>query len=326
MTLEELVTRYKEGKTSFTTEEQANLEDQIWDLARHTEVAKQHDKHARELTLTPLLGETQSAIHRRSLLFAYGAHARPIWDRINLRKMTISCGINIMQEAKHIMVDYGVDMDVAVKQALDVYDSRPYVRLTDGVPTRMGTPRKKGSPPGAKRKAIRGKPKVSAGADTILVSKIRKEISQYLSLRLHNVDPILKEQLIRETAVEVRILLRDFDVKARRLIGMYDAAAKADAAVSLKEVGEACHTLNMDPPSAGKPVDMDLAKKQKKRLARLYHPDAHSGEDAEHMRAKFDTVMSAFERLEQYNENLKKPTGKENTDNGSKDGDPHDER
>lgn len=318
MTLEEMVEEYRKAKDSLSDEEMARREHDIWEKVLEGHKGKLWDKHARELKLNELLGEPCAATHRRATLFNGGAVVRPIWDRINSKQLTVTTGLSLMQDAKHHAVDSDIPMEEAVQYALNVYDSRPYVRFSGGIPTRMGMPRARGAPPKKKRKAIRGRPKEGRSAESLLVGKIRSGIDAYLDDRTKGIDPALKEQLLQETGVEIRILLNGLDSKLRRLVGMFEASERADLAVTRRDVVGACHTLHMDPPREGRPADLVAASKQKRRLARLYHPDAHGGEEKAAMRQKFDEIMAAFARLEQYNLKLEKPTGKENGNNGDR--------
>ena len=64
--------------------------------------------------------------------------------------------------------------------------------------------------------------------------------------------------------------------------------------------------LAIDPPKKlGEPVDLKQAAKQKRTLARLYHPDASGREDT---RGAYEQVIKAYEALEEYNEQLTGPS------------------
>lgn len=61
----------------------------------------------------------------------------------------------------------------------------------------------------------------------------------------------------------------------------------------------ACQVLLIPAPKNGKPVDLELARKNKLSAARLNHPDAIGGDASK--RDQFQVVIQAFDWLERYN-------------------------
>jgi hypothetical protein len=82
--------------------------------------------------------------------------------------------------------------------------------------------------------------------------------------------------------------------------------AKALSAVVIprRRMLDACDTLRVPPPAMDQPVDLEVAKKNKRHASRLYHPDAHGG-GTEHTRSLFEAAIEAYDILEQYNQTLR---------------------
>lgn len=109
-------------------------------------------------------------------------------------------------------------------------------------------------------------------------------------------------------------LLDDFDRDVQSLCAQHSSKWKKSARaqqdqqrVSRQRFANALRVLHMDPPRRGASLEPLLAQanKQKKIMARLYHPDSHGG--SEHTRAQYQAVLDAFLVVEQYVSENKKP-------------------
>jgi hypothetical protein len=69
-----------------------------------------------------------------------------------------------------------------------------------------------------------------------------------------------------------------------------------------KKLVDACQLYAIDPPRDGKPLDMSAARRARRTLSRLYHPDTNGGDTS--LLEKFHEVNEAYRLIEQYNESI----------------------
>ncbi len=87
-------------------------------------------------------------------------------------------------------------------------------------------------------------------------------------------------------------------VMYREMINVRLASAIRDDSNALSDrqvLIDACETLRLDPPRVGRPIDLKIARKKMKNLARAYHPDVNA-HGAEH----FQRVIAAFRIVEAF--------------------------
>lgn len=240
-----------------------------------------------------------------------------MWDQVIDRKMLLSTAAQIVREARKLTVSAKISLEDAIQESLAVYESKPYIIYVGGIPLHKGKPKRKPTIPAAVIKKPRSTVKTDDG---ILLARIRGEIAAYLEKRITGVEPILREKLVSEFEVAVKVLIEELRHKMARLIEFSDDTKKVNQSIMHRDVVAACETLHMDPPTTGRPADLSKAKRQKKALAREYHPDVHGGDMRERMQEKFHAVLAAFSVIERYNEQVS-PTGKgassgDRTENG----------
>lgn len=117
----------------------------------------------------------------------------------------------------------------------------------------------------------------------------------FLNEELNGVDPISSEKFRQDLEKDLKIVIDDHK---RRLYNIKRERQEKEPKFYRSKVLNACNILHMDPPSPGGQVNLDKAKKQKKRLAREYHPDSHGGDET--FRSKYSAVLEAYSVLEQY--------------------------
>lgn len=78
--------------------------------------------------------------------------------------------------------------------------------------------------------------------------------------------------------------------------GVANARDRAfEGSPSRRVMAAACRALAMDPPRRGRLPDLRKAARQKRAMARRYHPDVAGGN-----RALFEQAIEAYEVIEQY--------------------------
>lgn len=121
---------------------------------------------------------------------------------------------------------------------------------------------------------------------------VREKMSEYLRRKCIGLDPLVIQNLFREAESDLKTLATSWQTRLKRL-GM---------GIDVKQVAvtKACYQLGVSPPSRTKPVDLNTARTNMRRLAREYHPDV-AGEG---MRNQYEAVISAYEVLTQYNQQI----------------------
>jgi hypothetical protein len=69
-------------------------------------------------------------------------------------------------------------------------------------------------------------------------------------------------------------------------------------------VFDACRTLQVDTPKVNGLVDEVAAKRNKRQMVRVYHPDA-TRVASDTTRAMYEAVIAAFETIVQYNDSIR---------------------
>jgi len=283
--LDELMASYA---AVMTERERASLEAQIWSLVpKPDRPAGGLGDYMRER----LGAQPTHALCRQQLLLA-GARVELLWARVDAG-MPLNTAISILRSVKG-----AEDVAVALVKALEVYDTTGYeARMPDGKVVRRRSPsrlRKSGEPG----------PSAEFSHDRSFWRSLRATMSGYVNARLAGCDPTDADKLLRRFEVDLNLLIADF----QDAISSVPKRGIEITAISRQALFAACRTLHMDPPRIGRHVDMKLAGLQKKRLARVYHPDVHGGSEV--TRGQFEAVMQAHKVCEKYNEMLPAPAVK----------------
>ena len=135
-------------------------------------------------------------------------------------------------------------------------------------------------------------------------SKVKNLTNAYMADRLvgTKIESITLFKIQQSFEIGLKVLFDEFAEKIH-LAQRAQGALTREESISRREITDACRALHMEPPHAGRTVDMDKAKKQKRTLARLYHPDMNSGNES--MKAAYQSVVDAFILIELYNEQVK---------------------
>jgi hypothetical protein len=121
---------------------------------------------------------------------------------------------------------------------------------------------------------------------------VRRLSSGYVRTLLIGVPDEDVEESLRAFEVDLEVLFDHHRAKWGRLV--------RTLSVSRSKLREALRTLHMDLPKRGQPLSslITQAGKQKRILARAYHPDMHGGSDV--TRPMYQAVIEAYATVEQY--------------------------
>lgn len=136
--------------------------------------------------------------------------------------------------------------------------------------------------------------------------QVRTLLAGHVAERLKGTDPLLAENLWREFETDLKSLVDQMAHKLSRVAKQAQEDTLLRKDLSPGKIRQACTMLSMDPPRPGKPADLKVAKKQKQRLVKLYHPDINQGNEA--LRPQYEAVLDAYLTLETYNVALSRDT------------------
>ncbi len=273
----------------------AEMESEIWGLVPFSERKVKNHHHGRGHWLAMTFGGSSADYQHRCQLLSWGPAVDVLWTRVE-EDMTLSTVIELLRKAKKLPGE----MPEAVLRAVAEYDALPMAtKQADGKIVRK---RATARLPSLKESRVhrRDSPKVRAAGTETIWNRLRAELGGYVAGRLEGLDPRIGEEVYRDFERDLNGLLSEYQQKIDRVRSSGAATFK----VSRRLVIDACAVLALDPPSPGRPADLVLARRQQRRLAKIYHPDTNMGDES--MRAQYERVMQAYERLDAYNVGLGK--------------------
>jgi hypothetical protein len=287
-TLADLEEKYSQ---EMTEKERSELEVQIWALVPFSERELLKSKGLKPSLVSYIYYRFNSgrrSIRVRQYLNRTGSAADPVWERVQ-KDMTLNSALEVIHKARTISSNDSIEMKDAVIRCLSEYDSSGdyKVVLANGKVTQRKRP-----------SSFRNKSSASPGKT--FWNSLREQIGNYVESRLKDSDHVVRDQLIRRFEADLHLLIEDFQWALNK--APKTGLESIVVTISRKSIISACNTLGMDPPRPGKPVDMKLAVLQKRRHARMYHPDVHGG--SHDTANQFKASMEAFKILEKYNENF----------------------
>jgi len=260
---------YIEAWRAATSEkERAECEMALWEL-----VADEidHGRIKRRGNMGPLLGCLGKPIEdRATIAFAPIDVGALIWEELDRGNVTLAGAQRALTLARGVWRHEGGELIQHVRRA---------IKMGRGKRGKMHRAGKKVPPTVWKR--------------------VEAVIDRYLASELEGLDQPSRDALLSRFRVDLHLLFTDWAevIRARK---RHSAGLGEIVRMSTRnEVLAACRALDIAPPPPGAPADLAAAKKQRKKLARLYHPDVQ-GTDA--ARDKFAQVMAAYLTLEAYNE------------------------
>ena len=219
----------------------------------------------------------------------------PLWRRLADKRITLAKAVAMHREAKKMAATERISVMSALAIVISEYEKLPIKKVVGGVPIR-----------GAKKPVAIPKRKPKTLDPKAFYARLRTEIEQYAARHLTDVAPDVAEQLLLILETDVSQILDDWSVRVTRARRTAERRSKADDAVaavqhtiSRRKFTEACRTLNIAVPPPGH-VDLITAKRAKRKLVRVYHPDLTGGDES--TRAAYEAVVEAYQIIEEYAE------------------------
>jgi hypothetical protein len=293
----------------------ATLEETLWrmylaeDAANHPQTPGENRTIRLRQPFAASLGESQRSTSERKMLFMLGVVAEPLWKRLHDKQMLLTTASRVAREAKIVGMERGISLRDAIDEALKEYDALPFCIFLKGIPVRRGHFSK--TPKEPKTKTTRYTVPTGSAAkseDYLVWQKLQQDMIAFVEKKIGKDAGLTASTIVKDFTVGMKVLIHEAQNKIKRAVELQQETAKARR-VPRHAVVSACNTLKMDHPSVNQQVNLELAKRQKKILARLYHPDAHGGSDR--TRLLYEEALAAYDLLEMYNLQLE-PNGEPN--------------
>lgn len=288
LTLEELIARHQELLEEGAPDKAlAEVEFRLMDAAPD-DIPR--SGHALLQWASNTLGQSQHAMARRRELWIAGPAADPLWARVDAG-MPIGRTARVLRAARGRASRRNREaFRRAIEDELRKMDYRPADEDAVATPSRL---------PDVSDPEL---PAPNLGAREFW-QKLRRVLSEHMRPRLGFMPEHERDRLLDDFDRDVQALCAQHSSKWQKSAKVQQERQR----VSRQHFANALRALHMDPPRRGAPLEPVLAQanKQKKTLARLYHPDSHGG--SEHMRAQYQAVLDAFLVIEQYVSENKRP-------------------
>jgi len=252
-----------------THKEKAEIERDLWaSITMHERQVTFGGKDYRYIqTFFP--EESSRKISLRRSLRNAGPLCADLWPALDAGHITVSKAYEIVKFARRESADVAVQC-VTVERVLAHY-------FTTG---------KIGLPPKTKKHANGAA--CNAAADLI---------TDYLKEKLTDDDAL--EQLAREIRFDVAEIFEEYRKRVQTLNARAAVGMLPNSCVTRFRVRRAFDTLGLDAPQPADEINMAIIAKQKRKLARKYHPDLTGNED---LRDAYEAVIEAYQTIEQYKE------------------------
>jgi len=263
-----MMSKYVDPDT--THKEKAEIETTLWEALTPDERQRKYAGYRYRYIKTFFLTESARSIEMRRALLSAGTLADSLWLHVDARRITLSTAYDIIKIARRQTKDPAAQL-VIVEDTLSRY-------LTTG---RLKAQSKK-------------KPKSYAYGN-----QVANSIIDYMSEQIDDRDDI--EKLAKTIRLDVHALFEEYRQKTRTLNARSkNRAAFADhPRVTRRRVQNAFTTLGMSIPKPAEEIDLAVASRKKRQLARKYHPDLAGNED---LRDAYEAVIDAYQTIEQYKE------------------------
>lgn len=228
-----------------------------------------------------LLNETVYSLRMRRDLHLAGDAVEPLWVRVD-SGLSLGTASRILKEARRNrdVVGYAKAVDDAL--AKFGYKSEREVEVEE-----VSLP-----------------PPESITSSRALFNVLRNTLMHYLQQQLNSIPEQDRELLVNEFERDISGVIHLHGAKWRRMA----LTQREQRMVTRAQFHRALLTLHMDPPKHGTELTQLLkqANKQKRTLARMYHPDLHGGSNE--TKPQYEAVIEAFLVVQQYvKENENRP-------------------
>jgi hypothetical protein len=311
--LEELKGKY-DGLTGAGFYEVAVLESTIWkEVKFHKSPSSGPLPHSDKWFYENAGSPSRAGVRRRLDLLSLGPWASPLWDRITKEGMPLQTAYRLGLQAKRVHTRTGKPLDASLDGVLKEYvEGSIEVRRKDGLVFRKKLPSSKRRQ--REKESVASKPwSVSdtdadwADTDVDTSKQFRAQLraltSEFVEKRLVDVEESVKEDLIVDFTLQVRVAYDDL----LRRVHNHRRAPKFKLVEGIKHssIKQACDCLGICPPERGQPVNVTVAYRAFMVLAGRYHPDRNQGSHDEKLLSQFYAVNSAWQLIQQYNEEQK---------------------
>ncbi len=241
-------------------------------------------------------------VEMRSVILNSGDWTQPIWALISNLKLPLRTAKRLVTKAKDVAQHHELDKDEALKRVLTDYEGSQKDRY-EAVSTTGATFLKKR--PKASVSALGDDPlKIDAdvGTSKQFIAVIEKLTRTFIDQRLGTVDSEFERiQIVTEFTMAVRVayeeLLKRINRSRARPKGEHDPIV----VVTRQQIVNACEFLAMKPPKKNQPIDLELAKRQHRKLSAQLHPD-RTGND-NRLTEQFKQIQEAMDIIRAYAEN-----------------------
>lgn len=242
---------------------------------------------------------SEGAAENRGILWLAGDVTKPLWARVDgPERMPIGTAVMVLRAAR--VVERGGVTAEGLQAALKEYESWPTRQMPNGGPVIHFKPPTMFT--GLNRWQRKGKGgakgRVGKEPEKGFWQTLRDSIQAYVQERTKELEPHYAGKLSKELEAELKTLLHEWQVRLDSVSRRGMKIGELVPVVRRTVLVEACRTLAMAPPPVSKPVNMKLARRNKMRLAREYHPDVSAHDTGE----SFNEVIKAYQVIEQYNE------------------------
>ena len=285
-------TLIREHRTTHSLLRKAQIEDALWELL---EPVKRPPFRGKANYIKHLLGGSSRQIRERAYLMRADETAE-LWRRIENEGMLTTTATRLHREARANAERHRIPLGDALYLVLQEYDKLPTRKAPGGRTIRQRNPSKLSR---TKQKQIKNErrkaAKIRRNGEAFWM-ELRDTLREYITAQLPDGETIEIEPVWRALEADLKVVIDDFQARLYRLRREQREALEP---VKRRKLCTACQILHLDPPTKNKPLNMTEVRRQKRVLARAYHPDAHGGDDS--MRAQYEAVLDAYRVIEQWN-------------------------
>ncbi len=260
--------------------EKTRIEHVLWTEILSPKERKHHEQ-LRKFVQNVFGGSMFDAGNRHTLYNA-GAEADPLWSRIEDGELKTTTALRLYREARKRAVQSGIPAADALVSVLREYDNMPL--RADGVRTFNGMSNER-----RRKRKKQTRPALTARE---FWQDLRDRIIGHVRAELPHSDMPESDRLWRQLETDIKIAVETFQAR----VGNAKKRAEKSQSATRRQLRAAFETLLLEPPRGKRPIDIEAVRKNKRRLAREYHPDMNDGDP--NMVDAYQAVMEAAELIE----------------------------
>jgi uncharacterized protein YeeX (DUF496 family) len=284
-------TLMRQHRATHSLHRKAKLEEQMWECLT---LEERRPFRGRPKYFAHALGGSERQYGERMYLLR-AEHNEELWRRVEQEAMGLTTATRLHREARANAERHKIPLPDAIFLVLKEYDRLPLRKTPSGRAVRQRNPTQLSRTKQKQIKRDRRKAsRLRQNGDAFWV-ELRDTIREYVTAQLPDGEMVEIEPVWKALETDLKVIIDDFQARLYRLRKEQREDAQP---IKRRRLRVACQTLHLDPPRKGKPLDMKAVKRQKRVLARAYHPDAHGGDES--MRAQYDAVLEAYRTIEQW--------------------------